>query len=361
MCLFTNKENMKLRKIAVLIPAHNEEKVIGRTLSSLLKFVPSQDLYVVSDGSTDSTEEVARKYTSNVFVLNPNVGKATAMNRAIKKFKLAERYKYLMPMDADTVPTASFIKATLPIFEEDKEGKIACVVGKVVGYGNNWITNYRLWEYEIAQTIHKTAQAKENAVIVCPGCATIYRAKVFKTLEIPTGTLTEDMDFTFLIHRRKLGRIVFTEEAKVVTQDPRTLKDFLKQIRRWYTGFWQTVLKHEIPWGGQPIDFEVALLASEGIFSSLIVIMLIIFLPVVLLKNPVVLAVPFAIDLLVFMIPTLFLTAARNNAWKIFFYLPHFYFLRAVSSLIFLKSFLSVLLVKDLKVGWNKVARYTIK
>jgi len=352
---------MKLRKIAVLIPAHNEEKVIGKTLGSLLKFVTPQDLYVVSDGSNDSTEEIARKYTSNVFSLNPNVGKATAMNRAIRKFKLAERYRYLIPMDADTIPTASFIKATLPILEKDKEEKIACVVGKVVGYGNNWITAYRLWEYEIAQTIHKTAQAKESAVIVCPGCATIYRTKVFKTLEIPTGTLTEDMDFTFLIHRKKVGKIVFTEEAKVVTQDPRTLKDFLKQIRRWYTGFWQTVLKHEIPWGGQPLDFEVALLASEGIFNGLIVIILLVLLPVVLFKNPLVLAIPFAIDLLGFMIPTLFLTAARNNVWKIFFYLPHFYFLRVVSSLIFLKSFLSVLLVKDLKVGWNKAVRYTVK
>jgi len=48
---------------AVLIPAHNEEKVIGATIASMLKLDYPHDklrIIVINDGSTDSTKEIIR-------------------------------------------------------------------------------------------------------------------------------------------------------------------------------------------------------------------------------------------------------------------------------------------------------------
>lgn len=350
----------KKREIVILITAHNEEKVVGSTISSLLKLLPAKDIYLVSDGSSDSTALVARRFTSNVYSLRGNVGKATATNMAIDYFNLPRKYEYIMPMDADTMVSPKYLKKALPILKNDVSKKLVCVVGKVLGKNHSWITTYRLWEYEIAQSIHKAAQAREGAIVVCPGCATVYRSSVFQKIKIPTGTLTEDMDFTFLIHRKRLGKIAYLNSATVTTQDPNNLKDFLKQIDRWYTGFWQCLVKHNIPWGGQPLDAEVALLASEGIFNGLLVISLLFLIPLTISKNVSLLLIPFSADLLLFLIPTMILTGKRHHAWNIFKYLPHFYFMRIASSLIFLRSFFKIVIGADLKMKWNKVARYEV-
>jgi poly-beta-1,6-N-acetyl-D-glucosamine synthase len=352
---------MNKKKVAILIPAHNEQTVIAPTILSALKIVSKEDIYVVSDGSTDQTGQIAKRYTDNVLELFPNVGKASATNQLIEVFKLYENYEYILPMDADTDIVPDYLEKTLPILEADRREKIACVVGRVVGRSSTWVTAYRVWEYEITQSIHKSAQDVEGAVAVCPGCATIYRAKIFEKNKIPTGTLTEDMDFTYLIHRKKLGQIKFCSEAKVITQDPKTLKDLLKQIDRWYTGFWQCTLKHEIPWKGDMLDVEVGLLALEGLFNGLLMISFIFLIPFILLKNPLYILIPLFLDLGMLMIPTLLWVAKKHRNFKIFKYIFHFYLVRVLSSLVFLKGFIKVVLERDLTMGWNKATRYKIE
>ena len=56
---FATKKN-----IAVVIPAYNEERTLGKTLSSLP--VSAEDVYVVDDGSHDMTSVVASRFTDNV-------------------------------------------------------------------------------------------------------------------------------------------------------------------------------------------------------------------------------------------------------------------------------------------------------
>ncbi|MFA7252995.1 MAG: glycosyltransferase family 2 protein [Patescibacteria group bacterium] len=68
-------------KLAVIIPAYNEEKTIGKVLASLpkkFKGIESIISIVIDDGSTDRTFEVARKYTSCIakHIINLGVGAA---------------------------------------------------------------------------------------------------------------------------------------------------------------------------------------------------------------------------------------------------------------------------------------------
>lgn len=348
-------------KIAFLIPAHNEQDVIENTLQALLKIASPDDIYVVNDGSKDDTQNMAEKYIKNILNLYPNQGKASAINTAIDYFGLSKKYSYLMPVDADTIIPSEFIKNALPVLVQDEKKEYVCVIGKVTGRPTSWVTTYRLWEYEIAQTVHKYAQSIEDAIVVCPGCATIFRAEIFQDHKIPSGTLTEDMDFTFLIHRENWGKIAYTSKAVVITQDPQSMYDFIKQIDRWYTGFWQCLLKHNIPWGGQRIDAEIAILASEGLFNGIVCILLVLLIPITLMKNPMILATPIIVDLVLFVLPTMILTAKRHNKKSIFKYMMHFYLMRVVSSLIFLKAFTKVVAGIDLSMIWGKASRYKIK
>jgi len=51
----------KKQDIAVIVPAHNEEKVIGKNLRALSRILDKRQIFVASDGSTDKTYEIAKK------------------------------------------------------------------------------------------------------------------------------------------------------------------------------------------------------------------------------------------------------------------------------------------------------------
>lgn len=349
---------MKKRTIAVLIPSHNEARTIRRTLQSVLKIVDRKDVYVVDDGSTDKTVAAARKLTPHVLVLKSNKGKATALNAGVKKFNLLTKYDFIMPIDADTTLDPAFFREALPLFR--KKG-VVCVIGKVTGIAHNWITSYRDWEYEVSQTIHKKAQSIEGGIVVFPGCSTVFRTSLLRKVLMQTGTLTEDMDLTFLIHRKRLGKIVFAEKARVTTQDPRTLSDYIKQIDRWYTGFWQCFLKHSMPWGGQMVDLEAILMAVEGLSNGLLMILLLLLSPYILTHDTSLLLIALVFDFSFFVLPTLLLVSMKRKRYHYFFYIPQYYCMRVVGGLIFIRSFFKVVAGIDLSMDWNKVKRYHVK
>ena len=341
------------KSVAVLIPAYNEEDVLADTIRAILKLVPAEQLYIVNDGSTDATYKIARKYTGNVLTTQ-NQGKAHALNTGLKYFRLSKLYKYIFFMDADTQPAIDFLDKTLKHFISNEKGKVVCVVGRVKGRGDSWVSKYRQWEYQISHYVHKKAQEKINSIIVVPGCATIYNSLVFEKLNYPQGTMTEDMDFTFLLHRNNLNRMVFEDSAVVYTQDPENVKDFIKQVTRWYTGFWQVVKKHNIPWHGQLLDFEVSMLALEGLYNGMIVLtFLISFLPLAVNDGVNIFLLPFLIDLLLFFIPTLLWSSLVDKDLGRIMFIPHFYFLRILSSLIFLRSFFRGYLSLPKQYVWN--------
>lgn len=345
--------NKKKLSVAALVPANNESKVIAKTLDALLKLVPPSCLYVVDDGSEDETAKIAKKYTKNVLITS-NRGKANALNAGIKKFKLTKKHEYILFMDADSKPKSDFLRKALKHFRNDPKKKNICVVGRVKVLGSNWISKYRQWEYQISYLIHKRAQEYLNSILVTPGCATVYRSFIFDQFKFPIGTLTEDMDFTFQMHRAGFNKMIFETNAIVYTLDPQNVKDFSKQLSRWYTGFWQVVRKHDIPWQGQMLDLEVAILAIEGLYNGLLVIFfLIIIINLIFLGGISILVIPLLFDLFLFFIPSLIWSMISDKDYTRIFYIPHFYILRFLSSILFLKSYFDGFLSQEKEYVWN--------
>ena len=74
-----------MSKVAVIIPAYNEEKTLGDVIR-VVKTVPVVDeIIVISDGSTDKTAEVARASGALCIELDQNVGKGGAMKAGIDR------------------------------------------------------------------------------------------------------------------------------------------------------------------------------------------------------------------------------------------------------------------------------------
>lgn len=86
-------------KVAAVVPAYNEERTIGTVLSVLTKCRALDEVVVVSDGSTDGTAEVARRFPCRVVELPVNQGKGAALRAGTA----ATEAEVLVFLDADLV------------------------------------------------------------------------------------------------------------------------------------------------------------------------------------------------------------------------------------------------------------------
>ncbi|MDO8513864.1 MAG: glycosyltransferase family 2 protein [bacterium] len=111
-------------KLAIVIPAHNEEKVIGAVLKSLPKKIKGIDeivSIVVDDGSEDRTYEVAKQYADRAIklVLNMGVGAATITGLEVAK---KEKADIIVTMDADGQHRVKDIQHLIkPILSDSKD------------------------------------------------------------------------------------------------------------------------------------------------------------------------------------------------------------------------------------------------
>ena len=230
--------------VSVIVPAFNEEKVIFRTIESLLKSeYPDFEIVVVDDGSMDSTYSVA----AAAFGDNPRVkiyrkengGKAAALNFGWKK----SSGEIIIALDADTVFAPTTIAALAHRFADPKLGAVAG--NAKVGNRINIVTKWQALEYITAQNFDRRAFASLNCITVVPGSVGAWRREVLEnTGGFSSDTLAEDQDLTIQV--RKLGyKIGYEENAIGLTEAPDSLKNLARQRFRWSFGTLQAMWKHK--------------------------------------------------------------------------------------------------------------------
>jgi cellulose synthase/poly-beta-1,6-N-acetylglucosamine synthase-like glycosyltransferase len=276
-------------QVAILIAAHNEEVVIGNTIGSLEAFGHNVNVFVVSDGSTDDTADIARTHGATVLELSPNRGKAGALVEAIKQFDIASRFEVLLLLDADTHLTADYFETGLGEFADPQ---VVAVAGRAStlfhprspSFFGRLLVAYRERVYIAMQYLFKFGQAGRyaNVVPIVPGFASMYRTSILSEIDIAAqGLKIEDYNMTFEVHAKRLGRIAFHPNAAIaLTQDPDTLLDYVKQVERWNLGFWQTVGRHRFRL--RAFWLALTLFILELVLSSVVLILL---LPAVMLST----------------------------------------------------------------------------
>lgn len=269
--------------LAVIIPAHNEEQVIGGAIASALNLFHRWDVYVVSDSSADSTADIAAKTGVNVLELLTNRGKAGAIEAVIEEFALTENYEGVLILDADTELHPGYVEgARKQLVEPD----VAAVSGFVVSewkpsersFVGRMISAYRDRLYFMLQYLLRFGQTWRHANVsfIVPGFASVYRTSALREIDVnPPGLVIEDFNMTFEVHHKRLGRISMNPDTKAYSQDPFTLKDYYKQVSRWTLGFWQTVRRH----GMWPSAFWAAL--SLYIFEVVVVSLVLLLMALV--------------------------------------------------------------------------------
>lgn len=87
-------------RIAVIIPAYNEEKSIGTLIDELKKTVPYLDVIVINDGSKDETTTVVRSKNVVLLDLPCNLGVGSAVQAGFK-YTFEKGYNFVVRIDGD--------------------------------------------------------------------------------------------------------------------------------------------------------------------------------------------------------------------------------------------------------------------
>jgi cellulose synthase/poly-beta-1,6-N-acetylglucosamine synthase-like glycosyltransferase len=233
-------------RTAILIPAWNEQAVIGASIDRLMRLeYPLERLriYVVDDASTDATPQViqakAAEYPGNVFHLRRETGgegKAATLNHGLGIILGDDWMQAVLIMDADVIYEASSLRRMSMHLADPK-------VGSVMGYikegsrPGNYMTRFIGYEYITAQAAARRSQEVIGVIACLAGGAQLHSRDNIEAVggRIDDTTLAEDTVTTFRTQRA--GRkVVFEPHATVWAEEPGSIVGLWKQRVRWARG-----------------------------------------------------------------------------------------------------------------------------
>ncbi|TML48052.1 MAG: glycosyltransferase family 2 protein [Actinobacteria bacterium] len=116
---------MTRTRIVAIVPALNEEGIIGKVVDEIRAVSPEIDVVVVDDASSDETAAVARSHGATVLRLTFNVGIGGAVQTGFR-YALAEGYDRAVRLDGDGQHDAREIPKLL---EPVERGEADLVIG----------------------------------------------------------------------------------------------------------------------------------------------------------------------------------------------------------------------------------------
>lgn len=289
----------------VLLPARNEEAVIGETLRRLAKANYPKNLFellvictseAVDAGTVKFAEAAIRENkitNARVIIFDPPAGKSKGMNIGLK----AAKHDLVTIFDSEDDVSPEIFNIANTMFIRRNIDVLQCGV-QLMDYNNRWFSAYNVLEYFFwfKSRMHFHAA---TGIVPLGGNTVFFKTKDLKEVGgWDEHGLCEDADLG--IRLSVLGKkFDVMYDAKHVTREecPDTLKSFIKQRTRWNQGFLQILGKND--WqqlkGFKRISLILYVLCAPT-FMSLVIAM-----------TPVLLAIgfmfklPVAVSLLTFM------------------------------------------------------------
>ncbi len=234
--------------VTVLVPARNEEHVIGNLLKRMTELTyPRENLevIVVDDGSTDMTGEIADMYaTEHKFIKavhrqKGGIGKPAALNDGLK-FSNGE---IILTFDADYYPQLDIIEKLAAPFADPEVGAVqgrVTVLNEEDSLVSKIVTMERIGGYRIDQ------QARDELALIPQYGGTVggFRRDLLETIGgWDPDMLTEDTDLTVRLIFQGY-QVRYVSDAEAYEEAVTTWKAYWGQRYRWARGHMQCAVRH---------------------------------------------------------------------------------------------------------------------
>jgi cellulose synthase/poly-beta-1,6-N-acetylglucosamine synthase-like glycosyltransferase len=181
-------------------------------------------------------------------ISKPTSGKADCLNLGIG----SSSSELVITLDADTVLRSDAVGAMRRAFTDDSQ---LVAAGGVLtprctaGFSGRIFEWFQTYEY-IRAFIARVAWMRANALLLVSGAFACYRRSALGQVGgFETRSWVEDYELTHRLHRFAhehdlQWRVGVLPEAAAITDAPSNLYAFLRQRRRWFAGFLQTLFSY---------------------------------------------------------------------------------------------------------------------
>jgi cellulose synthase/poly-beta-1,6-N-acetylglucosamine synthase-like glycosyltransferase len=232
-------------RIAFVVPAHNEEARLPRTLANLQAECVRDgdaDVTVVADNCTDATADLARRHGARVLVRNDlsKRGKGYALDHAFRHL-LAGDFRFFVVVDADSELDAGFLDALRRHFAAGAD--VVQARYTVLNAGDSLRT--RLMELALAafNVLRPRGRAVLGFSAGLLGNGFALRREVLEALPYAAGSIVEDLEYHLVLVFHGVT-VAFADDARVRGEMPSAGAGVRQQRVRWEGGRLRMLLEH---------------------------------------------------------------------------------------------------------------------
>lgn len=273
----TPQVTAEMPQISVLVAAYNESLVLPDCIRALRDQTdPPAEIIIVDDGSSDDsiaqlTRDFAVRFPDaaegapalGTSMKEPRLkvlrkghsGKADSMNQAWPR----ALYPLIVTIDADTVLDPGAIGAMRRAFGQNQELAAGCGVltpkcRKVLA--GSFFEFFQSFEYYRA-FLWRLSWTTSDSLLLVSGAFAAYRKNVLQKLGgFDAHSLVEDYDLIYRLHRYAGERgermqVQVVSDARAITDAPASIRAFLHQRARWFSGFLETLSRNSDMVGDQ--------------------------------------------------------------------------------------------------------------
>ncbi len=225
-------------RFAILVPARNEEAVIGQLCNSLHAMSYPKELfriYVAPNNCTDNTEAVARRHGAHIFKAQGNItSKGQVLSQMVDALLKEDAYDAVCVFDADNLVHPDFLQQMNNAVASGTQAAQAFRDSKNPG-DTAVSTAGSAWWWTLSRFLNGGREALGLSALV-NGSGFMVSCRLLRKMGgWHTKTMTEDYEFTALcvLHGQ---RVHYVPSAVIYDEQPLLFTETVKQRKRWCTG-----------------------------------------------------------------------------------------------------------------------------
>jgi len=229
-------------KVAVLIPAHNEQLLIGQTLQRLLPQIADADrVLVVADNCTDKTAPIARSYGVDVLERHDtqNRGKGFALAAGVA-YLAADPPDVVIVLDADCDAEAGMVDIlSRTVVSTGRPVQALNLMHPPASAGPGGLIS--AFAFLVKNQVRARAMHRMGLPVLLHGTGMAFPWELIRDAPLATDNIVEDLalGLTFAVAGRGP---VYAESARVSGRFPDSPSAAATQRTRWEHGYLHTIL-----------------------------------------------------------------------------------------------------------------------
>lgn len=232
------------RKFALIVPAHNEEKIISKTIYSLSGLIypkKNYDVFVIADNCTDQTAQIARNLGATVMERTNSTqkGKGYALRWAFDKVLVHEnKYDAIIVVDADSLVSGNFLEVMNDYLAQGS--RVIQCSDLVLPEPGNWSVEATRIGFLLYNYVKPLGRKVLGLNMGLRGNGMCFDVDVLREIPWQAWSLTEDVEYGLVLLLRGIS-IDFAPEAVVYAQMPTKASNAESQRSRWEIGRFQII------------------------------------------------------------------------------------------------------------------------